>query len=254
VKKEEVISLEVSNAYIPISSLKRGNSPTIEIGYPLTYKPPPESPGWMMSQEFWELIWNIPNIKKNPLEYVLEDLHFVQEWNSLWLEFGVYSGRTINYISQFAQGKVYGFDSFEGLPEKWRDGFDKGTFTRDGELPVVNKNVELIKGCFDQTLLPFLKAHREKVSLLHLDADLYSSTKYILDLLVLCHRIDVGTVIVFDELVNFMDFAGAKSELRALHEWLLENPNIEAEWIGMNGILGNIGTCFEKAALRIIGV
>jgi hypothetical protein len=30
--------------------------------------------------------------------------------NTLWLEFGVASGRTINYISKFTHHEVYGFD------------------------------------------------------------------------------------------------------------------------------------------------
>lgn len=77
--------------------------------------------------------------------------------NTLWLEFGVASGKTINYISQFTKDKVYGFDSFEGLPEKWRDGFDKGAFSRNGNLPQVNNNVELIKGWFNETLPDFIK-------------------------------------------------------------------------------------------------
>ena len=34
---------------------------------------------------------------------------------------------------------------FEGLPEKWREGFDKGCFNRNGNLPQVNNNVELLK-------------------------------------------------------------------------------------------------------------
>ena len=58
--------------------------------------------------------------------------------NTLWLEFGVASGRTINYISKFTTDTVYGFDSFEGLPEKWRDGFDKGAFSSNGNMPNVN--------------------------------------------------------------------------------------------------------------------
>lgn len=32
--------------------------------------------------------------------------------NTLWLEFGVASGKTINYISNFTNDKVYGFDCF----------------------------------------------------------------------------------------------------------------------------------------------
>jgi len=39
--------------------------------------------------------------------------------NTLWLEFGIVSRNTINYISKFTNDKVYRFDSFEGLAKKW---------------------------------------------------------------------------------------------------------------------------------------
>ena len=49
--------------------------------------------------------------------------------DGLILEFGVYSGDTINHIAkQLPNRKVHGFDSFEGLPENWKAGFDKGRF------------------------------------------------------------------------------------------------------------------------------
>ena len=99
------------------------------------------------------IIQNIPNVNTYPLTYVFEHMKITHKPNTLWLEFGVASGNTINYISKFTNEKVYGFDSFEGLPEKWRDGFDKGAFNRGGYLPKVNDNVELIKGWFNETLL-----------------------------------------------------------------------------------------------------
>lgn len=81
------------------------------------------------------IIQNIPNVHAYPLTYVFEHMKLQHKPNTLWLEFGVASGKTINYISKFTKDKVYGFDSFEGLPEKWRDGFDKGAFNRNGNLP-----------------------------------------------------------------------------------------------------------------------
>ena len=87
------------------------------------------------------IIKNIPNVNTYPLTYVFEKMKLQHKPNTLWLEFGVASGNTINYISKFTTDKVYGFDSFEGLPEKWRDGFDKGSFNRHGILPHVNSNV-----------------------------------------------------------------------------------------------------------------
>jgi hypothetical protein len=105
------------------------------------------------------IIQSIPNVNIYPLTYVFEHMKLQHKPNTLWLEFGVASGDTINYISKFTNDKVYGFDSFEGLPEKWRDGFDKGAFNRNGHLPQVNSNVELIKGWFNETLLNFIQTH-----------------------------------------------------------------------------------------------
>jgi hypothetical protein len=169
--------------------------------------------------------------------------------NTLWLEFGVASGKTINYISTFTDDKVYGFDSFEGLPEKWRDGFDKGSFGRNGNLPQVNDNVELIKGWFNETLLDFIQTQNKKISFIHMDADLYSSTKYIFD--VLRDYIDKDCVIVFDELVNYPGFDGDKGELKAFYEFITENK-VDFEWIGMNGTpFGMSGYYHENVALII---
>ena len=53
----------------------------------------------------------IPDVGVFPLAYVLEVMKLKQKPDTLWLEFGVTSGRSIQYISTFAE-KVYGFDSF----------------------------------------------------------------------------------------------------------------------------------------------
>jgi len=183
------------------------------------------------------IIQNIPNVNTYPLTYVFEHMKLQHKQDTLWLEFGVASGNTINYISKFTNDKVYGFDgfdSFEGLPEKWRDGFDKGTFNRNGILPQVNNNVELIKGWFNETLVNFIQKENKKVSFIHMDADLYSSTKYIFD--VLKNYIDKDCIIVFDELVNYPGFDGDQGELKAFYEFITENK-VDYEWIGMNGTI-----------------
>ena len=129
------------------------------------------------------LLEHIPNLQTFPLTYIFEHQKLQHKPNTLWLEFGVFNGNTINYISKFTDDKVYGFDSFEGLPEKWRNGYDKGAFNMDGNFPRVNDNVVLIKGWFNETLINFIQSHNKKVSFIHMDADLYSSTKYIFDVL-----------------------------------------------------------------------
>jgi len=178
------------------------------------------------------IIQNIPDLNTNPLSYVFEHMKLQHKPDTLWLEFGTYSGNTINYISKFTNDKVYGFDSFEGLPEKWRDGYDKGCFNKNGNLPEVNSNVELIKGWFNETVLNFIQTHNKKVSFIHMDADLYSSTKYVLD--TLKDYIDTDCIIVFDELVNYPGFDGDTGELKAFYEFITENK-VDYEWIGMNG-------------------
>lgn len=179
-----------------------------------------------------KIIENIPNIKTYPLTYVFENLEFKHKPDTLWLEFGVASGRTINYISKFTTDKVYGFDSFEGLPEKWRDGYDRGEFTRHGKFPKVNENVVLIKGWFNETLPDFIKTQNKKISFIHMDADLYSSTKCIFENVK--DYIDTDCIIIFDELVNYPGFDGDTGELKAFYEFITENV-VDYEWIGMDG-------------------
>tara|TARA_B110000902_G_scaffold185012_1_gene209465 strand:+ start:261 stop:680 length:420 start_codon:yes stop_codon:yes gene_type:complete len=135
------------------------------------------------------------------------------------------------------------------LPEKWRDGFGKGAFNRNGNLPNVNNNVELIKGWFDDTLPNFIKNQNKKVSFIHMDADLYSSTKCIFNNLK--DYIDKDCIIVFDELVNYPGFDGNTGELKAFYEFITENK-VDYEWIGMNGKpTGMRGYCHENVALII---
>ena len=160
------------------------------------------------------IIETIPNVNKDPLKYVFENIKLHHKSQTLWLEFGVATGKTINYISKHTTENVYGFDSFIGLPEEWRDGFDKGAFNRNGKLPNVEKNVILIKGWFNETLPDFIKNKNQKVSFIHIDADLYSSTKCIFDNLK--NYIDKDCIIVFDELVNYPGFDGDKGELRSI--------------------------------------
>ena len=132
----------------------------------------------------------------------------------MFLEFGVYQGRTINICSDLRPNNhFYGFDSFEGLPENWKlantkkhskiTSVDKGHFAVD-KLPQVNDNVTLIEGFFDVSLDPWIDQHLDNqstISWLHIDSDLYSSAKCVLNKL--NKYIAPGTIIRFDELVDW---------------------------------------------------
>lgn len=179
-----------------------------------------------------ELVKDIPNIREYPITYVFEKMGLKHKPGTLWLEFGVAAGISIKKIASYTEDVVYGFDSFEGLPEYWRPQFGKGKFSQKGRLPKVPENVKLIKGWFNEVLDGFLEEHPEKVSFLHIDSDIYSSAKYVLDRLK--DRLEDDCVIVFDELLNYPGFDGDNGELRAWHEFITENE-VEYEWIGMNG-------------------
>ena len=110
----------------------------------------------------------LPKVKKPE---TLRKQHIVYAINNLIkktgivMEFGVWKGKSINCIADaLPDEKIYGFDSFEGLPEDWykkeehKTGEEsnkhiKGWFALDN-LPPVRSNVELVKGFYDVSLVP----------------------------------------------------------------------------------------------------
>ncbi len=148
--------------------------------------------------------------------------------NGKYFEFGVYKGESINYIAGIKSDKtIYGFDSFEGLPESWTANHQKGHFKLPA-LPKVRKNVELVKGWFDETIPAFSQKHGDfKVAFIHADSDLYSSTKTMFNLLK--DHITTGTVVVFDEYFNYPNWE--EGEFKAFQEFVKEN-NLKYEYLG----------------------
>jgi len=142
-----------------------------------------------------------------------------QNREGLFLEFGVFQGASINYISSKLPNKIFhGFDSFEGLKEDWSGwSLTKGAFNLDGKLPPVNSNVELIKGWFDQTLPGFMNNQSNQyIQWLHIDCDTYEATKTVFECLE--SNIQSGTLILFDE---FFGYRGWEiGEYKAFQEFI----------------------------------
>jgi len=114
------------------------------------------------------------------------------------LEFGVFKGASIQIIrnSLNENFRVFGFDSFEGLPEDWEDTIcKKGFFSTNGLIPEI-KDVNFFKGLFEETIEEYLKIANQ-ICFIHVDCDLYTSTKTIFEKL--GHLINFNTIIVFDE-------------------------------------------------------
>ena len=98
-----------------------------------------------------------------------------------YLEFGVFKGATLRYWTKLLKHPdsfFHGFDSFEGLPETWGLFVDKQVTNVGGVMPKFDDpRVRLFKGWFSDTLPKYVQELRPHASLvLHLDADLYSST------------------------------------------------------------------------------
>ena len=135
----------------------------------------------------------------------------------LYLEFGVAEGETMSYWSQalkHPEAMLHGFDSFEGLPES--DGpWHKGQFSTGGRVPQVDDpRVRFFKGWFDRAL-PTYSVPAHDVLVINMDADLYSSTIFVLRWL--RPHIRPGTFIYFDDLFCL------EQELRAFGDFLAES-------------------------------
>jgi hypothetical protein len=148
----------------------------------------------------------------------------------LWLEFGVSTGASLRVIADQTRERIYGFDSFEGLPEDWVRGEGRPTLKRGafrGGPEAVPPHVTLIPGLFPNTLPRFVEEKSEVVAFMHVDCDIYTSTKTVLDSLY--RKLVPGTVIVFDELFNYPNFVD--HEMRALLEVAAEQ-GLEYEYLG----------------------
>ena len=141
-----------------------------------------------------------------------------------WCEFGVREGRSLHWlINKYPKQIIHAFDSWKGLPEAWDNGTGK-VADMSCDPPVVPDHIKLHKGWFKDTLPAWKQQQKEPIAFLHMDADIYSSTKEVL--MSLNDQIVSGTIITFDEFCNFR-LSGKMSkwqdhEFLALIEWLDE--------------------------------
>jgi len=182
---------------------------------------------------------------------VLEDRFFLLDFalaaapaNGLVLEFGVEKGLSINRIARRTPREVHGFDSFQGLPQRWagtREG--QGAFDRKGRLPKVEKNVRLHVGWFDATLEKFLAAQAPDatVAFLHIDCDIYDSTRVVFEHL--DKRLVAGSVIVFDEYFNYPGWQ--QHEFRAFQEFIARGGR-SYDYIGFSAERGHVAVRISR--------
>jgi hypothetical protein len=131
----------------------------------------------------------------------IHETELKKDKNINYLEFGVAYGKTFRWWTEnikHPEARFFGFDTFEGLPEDWHL-YKKGDMSPDGKYPVIEGNRhEFITGLFQETLYKFLDRFEDnKRKVIHLDADLYTSTLFVLTSL--AKYLKPGDIIIFDE-------------------------------------------------------
>lgn len=118
-----------------------------------------------------------------------------------YLEFGVWTGISLalwSRLNKHPDSRLFGFDTFEGLPEDWGR-VPKGTFSARGATPqFADSRIQLIVGLFQQSLYPFLSSYQRGGQLvIHIDCDLYTSTLYCLA--AMDRLLQPGDILIFDD-------------------------------------------------------
>lgn len=161
------------------------------------------------------------------------------ELNRTWLEFGVAYGHSLKELALHAP-IIYGFDSFKGLPEDWRDAEGRihqpaGAYACPFPTNLPD-NAYIVQGLFQDTLPDWLQEHHngEPFGFVHIDCDLYSSTKFVLEQLE--PYLD-KTVVAFDEIKGFP--ATDNHESAAWLEFM-DRGKYSAQFIGEQHYMGAI--------------
>ena len=157
------------------------------------------------------------------------------------VECGVASGKSLFAQAVFLERNqphrtIYGFDSFEGLPEisaeddpdEYPEAKYKGKFANSMESVIarlvssgipeeyVDQKIRLVKGWLEDTLPGF----DQPIALLHIDVDLYQSYLDVLENLY--PKVSPGGIVAFDEYHDPL-WVGAST---AIHEFFGEDADI----------------------------
>lgn len=139
--------------------------------------------------------------KRYQLYKVVSDTYDLKDEAIIFIEFGVAGGHSMRWwlgecINK--ESRFIGFDTFEGLPEKWGT-FKKGDMAAD--IPdFKDHRTELIRGLFQHTVNDYFLSgniDHEKRKIIHMDADLFSSTLYALACI--SGYLKKGDILFFDE-------------------------------------------------------
>ena len=157
-----------------------------------------------------------------------------------YLEFGVCRGTSLACMhhalarENLAQVRLFGFDSFEGLPpeaaqEGWKPGEFKSSLKATqrylNRAGIDWNRVTLTKGWFKHTLTPQTRDRLkiEKASMIMIDCDIYSASR---------DALRFSEPLIRDRTVVFLDdwkVAGNAGQQKAFEEFLTDFPHFRAE-------------------------
>jgi Macrocin-O-methyltransferase (TylF) len=163
----------------------------------------------------------------------------VRDQRVLYLEFGVYQGKSVRWWASrltHPESMLHGFDSFQGLPATWTPRMGKGHFDTSGQVPqIADERVRFFPGWFSDTLPVYEWPESYDRLVVNVDADLYSSTVEVLAFVE--ERLVPGSFIYFDE------FNDANHEQRAFAEFV-ERTGMQFRPVAATIEYGNVA--FER--------
>jgi hypothetical protein len=158
-------------------------------------------------------------------EFVFEEE--IQNQSIDYLEFGVASGIAFEWWVEKIENpesRFFGFDVFTGLPEDFGV-MKKQHYDTAGQTPnIQDDRVTFVKGLFQDSLPGFLNDYKpQQKKVIHMDADLYSSTLFVLTKLI--PFLEKDDIIIFDE------FGVPTHEFRAFDD-IVSSYNLKYEFLG----------------------
>ena len=210
--------------------------------------------------------------------FLLRSLHFEGDF----YEFGTFCGYTAKLIAermelfQFEDKNpaLHLFDSFEGLPDVSADDTElshevaQGIWLK-GSMGLVPKGIDqyiqkklakilshervhVVKGFFEQTVSKHFKEKScKKARLVHVDCDLYSSTKCALTALFENDLVQDGTVFIFDDWMTSLGNPNL-GQRKAVADVLEENPSWSLEFYINYGIGSTVFIAHDKRVTKAI--
>lgn len=189
----------------------------------------------------------------NAFAYALDFVNYERVPGDI-MEFGVFGGQSLALLARAhsfdpkgMSRRVVGFDSFGGLPAsgephaRWRAGDCARTHSWHPLVPEgtrVTPDVvrALFRACglpepalevglFEETVPRAIPSRYEAVAVLHVDCDLYESTRDVLEAVV--PALQEGTVLLFDDWFHYKASA-RMGEARAFHEFLEKHREWDA--------------------------